>query len=401
MHVSATSFPAKNPAGAQRKTGSAARPNRLLIGEPARLRSAPVMLMAALLLTGCFSVLPPLSDAPSSPGTPDPDATASLFVTIQAAELLSKPVGFRAPETARVTLTKLRGGSSARPTIRQETDFQGSSVTVGFDRIETGPWRIDAEALAGDVLMYQGGTEVYVSSDEIVSATVALEMLPGNLEVFIVLEGECLQVGEENACLSEVADRGRIMLAPDSEGDTWHRDFDWTQGEDKGTATAPRLEPGEYEFQLVFYSGDRRDGNIVYESHWLPFRIEPGHTTSIYWHPEVGTLDVNIQLISLPPAPSALSAAWTEEGVVLSWTADALPPLAGYNVWFKNDRKKPFSKADTLPSTAAPSWVHTGMSDDQCLGSAVQGLFYVVTAINEQGTESLRSNEVDACALLE
>ena len=60
---------------------------------------AVLLFGVTVLLTACVSVLPPLDDTPTSPGTPD--ATATLFVTVQASALSTEPSGFRPPETAR------------------------------------------------------------------------------------------------------------------------------------------------------------------------------------------------------------------------------------------------------------------------------------------------------------
>lgn len=397
MNVSATSFPATWLARAQRKTGSAARPKRPFIGDPSRLRFALTLLIAAPLLTGCFSVLPPLSDAPSSPDTPAPDATASLFVTIQAAELLSEPAGFRAPETARVTLEKSRSGSNQVPKLQREATVHDGPMVFQFDRIETGRWSITAELLDTDgVLMYTGKSEAYVRDQETASIELVLEMLPGVLEVQIDLGDQCIEIGEPGACLADVADRGHVKLAPNSD----NHNFDWTPGDIEGATSVSRLVPGDYEFQLVFYKGSRLTGNTLYESHWIPFRIEPGHTTTVHWRPEAGALQVTMRFPEPPAPPTDLTASWTEDGVQLTWTGSMAPDISHYNVWRKNEPTEPITSAHATNAPHTTDWLDTAVSPDLCEPRLLRGLAYVVTAVNENGMESLRSNEVDACALI-
>src|SRR5690625_869894 len=108
--------------------------------------------------------------------------------------------------------------------------------------------------------------------------------------------------------------------------------MDWTPGESTGTVSVSSLTPGDYEFQIVFYVDSRTSGNTLYVGHWIPFRIQPGRTTSVDWHPEVGALTVDIRIKRPPPRPTDLTATWTEEELHLEWSASGAANNTHYNV---------------------------------------------------------------------
>ena len=89
-----------------------------------------------------------------------------------------------------------------------------------------------------------------------------------------------------------------------------------------------------------------------------------------------------------PAAPVDLIAAAGDSQVDLTWTANSEIDLAGYNIY--RDVTSPVPLVDPINGStpvSAPAYTDAGLTND------VQ-YFYVVTAVNASGLESLPSNEV-------
>jgi len=369
-----------------------------------RLALAALLVLLAFAASGCLSLLPPLSGdgTPLSPGVPsDGDGFATLLVTVHAAQAAAGGDGFRPAERLRVTLEKPRSSTTRTPTLRREVTPVEQRTVVRFERLETGPWLISAELLdAEGVPMYTGAAEVYVREGETVAADVFLEMVPGGLIVRIDLGDACIAVGDEGQCLHDVANRGHLRLAPGPDGKAWNENFDWVPGERYGTASVNRLTPGDYEFQLIFYRDSRTVGNTLYAGHWVPFRVEPGRTTEVDWHAQAGALDVNVRINAPPLPPAGVTAQWTEQGLLLSWSPSASDNVARYYVWHRTGPRAELVRLHATPDAQVTAWLHADASAEMCFAAPDAGLFYFVTAVSASGLESLRSELVDACALL-
>lgn len=352
----------------------------------------------ALALTGCFPLLPSLTDA----AEPPPESgEAALLVTVHAATMrLPDPHDFPAPETLRVTLTRPRG--SGEQTLQREIPFHGGPVSVSLEHIETGHWSVAAELLDEEnIAIFSGTGEAYVQNKSTVTTQMSLEPVPGKLEVHIELDNECIYVGGAADCLADLTDRGRINLAPTPTDERWNQDIDWDEGDPIGPVSVSSLVPGDYEFQIVFYVTSRTPGNTLYEGHWSPFRIYPGRTTTIVWQPDVGALTVDVHVHRPPPPPTNLTATWADAGVLLEWTvpdaADGSHGITHYNVWHRTGPKVEIAKLQEVAGEESTSWLDEAVSDAHCDTAPNEGLYYVVTAVNDYGLASLRSNEVDAC----
>lgn len=361
------------------------------------LRLVTTVVALGMLLVGCFSLLPPLHD--HSP--PLPDSAATLLVTVHATDILSVADGFRPPERLRVTLEKPRSSSTRTPTLRREATVHANPVTVSFEQIETGHWTITAELVDEEGMpMYQGADEVHVRDGETAIVHIALDALPGQLEVLIDLGERCVEIGDEGQCLADIANRGHIRLAPGPDGKAWNENFEWNPGDQVGTASVKRLAPGDYEFQLVFYRDSRTVGNTLYASYWEPFRIEPNKTTTVEWHIQAGALTVHVHVNGPPSPPSDLSASWTDDGVLLSWSPSSSDNITHYNVWYRTGPKVELTRIHTTADASSTTWLDEQAAVEHCSGPVDDGLYYFVTAVNEYGLESLRSDVVNACTLL-
>lgn len=359
--------------------------------------AAGLLLLLTALLTACFPLLPHLADDPPPSG-----ASGRVLVTVLAPDVSMNTFAWSPPETLRVTLAKPRSSSTNAPVLRRERAFEAGSSTVEFQRVETGRWMVTAELVdAEGVPIYDGAGEIVVREEETVATQLSLAVIPGRLEIDIDLGDGCIEVGAEGACLSDMAGPGHVKLAPSPDGKAWNHNFEWAPGERTGVAAVNRVPPGDYEFQLVFYKDSRTTGNTLYASHWIPFRMEPNRTTRVDWHPRTGALTVFIEVALPPPAPVDVAASWTDSGVFLTWTASGgASDVSLYNVWRKTSPTEPFQKVHTAPVDGPMAWSDTGVTGEQCGADGDQSLYYVVTAVNEHGLESLRSHAADACAAL-
>lgn len=365
-----------------------------------RARTAALGLLAglAVLLTGCFPLLPAVTGDPPETG----GATGQLLITVHAAGLTAET--FHRPlETLRVTLTKPRGstGSAHAPALRREAPFSAGGSTVEFQAIETGLWKVTAEILdAEGVPAYGGAGEVLVRDRETAAAQITALPLPGQLEVRIDLGEQCIEVSEAGACLADLADRGHVRFLPTASMNPASRSFDWPEQARSAVITVQDVPFGDIEYQLVFYRGGTNLGNTLYASQWYPVRIEPGRTSSVEWSPTFGSSTVEVSIQHPPPPPEDLAAEWTENGLLLTWAAPDAPDAAGYNVWRKTGPLTPLERLAQVAGGHVTSWLHEAAAPEQCTSPGNDGLFYFVTAVSEAGLESLWSPPVDACALL-
>jgi fibronectin type 3 domain-containing protein len=74
--------------------------------------------------------------------------------------------------------------------------------------------------------------------------------------------------------------------------------------------------------------------------------------------------------------------------VALSWTASTSPGIAGYNMYRSTTSGGPYTKINS-------SLITTTSYNDQTVQSGVT-YYYVSTAVNSQGQESVYSNEASA-----
>src|SRR5690606_1307900 len=215
-----------------------------------RARAAALGLLAglAVLLTGCFPLLPAVTGDPPETG----GATGQLLITVHAAGLTAET--FHRPlETLRVTLTKPRGstGSAHAPVLRREVLFSAGGSMVEFQAIETGLWKVTAEILDAEGVPVYGGTgEVLVRDRETAAAQITALPLPGQLEVRIDLGEQCIEVSEAGACLADLADRGHVRFLPTASMNPASRSFDWPEQARSAVITVQDVPFGDIEYQL-------------------------------------------------------------------------------------------------------------------------------------------------------
>jgi TolB protein len=107
----------------------------------------------------------------------------------------------------------------------------------------------------------------------------------------------------------------------------------------------------------------------------------------------VGPYDVFGAELDLAPAPPTdLRAAGSFGGVDLSWRAGPEPDLAGYNVYGARNQDDPFRRLNAQPVTS------NSYRDPEAPGGRLS--YYRVSAVDRNGSESVRSSTVRAAALV-
>lgn len=345
-----------------------------------------------------MQVLPPLQDRSAVP-TPA-GGEAALFVTVHTTALPAALPEHPAPTGLRVTLSKPRTKSTDQ-TLQRHVPFRTDAgpVSVSFTNIGTGRWSIQAELIDEDgISMYAGTGEAYVEDGSTVQAELVLDPLPGTLTVEIELGDDCILVLDESGCLVDVTEAGRLDVSPPPSDNKKSESFDWTEGDTRGTVSITSIPARHYEFQVTFFNGNRIDSNIIYRGHWIPVVVHPGHTTTVVWEPQTGALDIRVHVHLPPGSPTDLTATWSEDGVRLDWGGATASDVTHYNVWRRTDPKAEMEKIAEAVGWMTTSWLDQDAPWIQCGDASDEKLYYVVTAVNESGLESLRSNEVTVCA---
>lgn len=340
--------------------------------------AATAVALIAIVLAGCLAMFPPLIAESEGTGTMTISVLGALPMTAT-------------DTTLHIELT--RDGHK----LQQQVPFADGPQTVTIENIAAGPWGVKVKLLdETGVPTHEGGGTALVYVGTTAHVNITLYPRPGQLEVTIALGEQCIYVGNDG-CLADSATAGRVYIHPGVNESTDRHDFPWTSGEAGGTVPAVTLPPGSYDFQIVFYEGSRIPSNEVFVGFWTPFDILPGRTTSAVWHPEIGLLDVAIDVQGPPQAPRSLTATAAGGDIVLTWEppSDALDDdVTGHKVYGRRGVREAFRLLTDVPAPTT-EWRHT--DSPTCDDEAADPFYYVVTAVNQMDYESLRSNEATIC----
>jgi hypothetical protein len=127
-----------------------------------------------------------------------------------------------------------------------------------------------------------------------------------------------------------------------------------------------------------------------------PVTLTPGQTATlgVKFSPSgTGNASGNVQVVSnaSPPTNIALSGNGVQlvpHSATLTWIASTTSTVVGYNIYRGGQSGGPYTKLNTSP-VAATTYVDATVQ-------AGQTYFWVVTAVDSSGTESVFSNEVTA-----
>ncbi|HLT59342.1 MAG: hypothetical protein LOD91_03695 [Limnochordales bacterium] len=320
-------------------------------------RAAALALAVAMLAGGCGSPFPRLE----TPATGRMAVTASL----PAAAALSPLQEFE------VSLTQ------GRHVVQKRGPVEGETFAVTLDNLYIGQWEVavsvwDAE---GDAI-YTGSGSVWISENETTTVHVPLVPRPGELALTIDISGLPLE---------EQSYKARLHVSPGGV-----HNLDRVPGTALFEARVS-LEPGSYDFKVDFYSDTFHAHKLLHTGYWMPVSIRPGKTAALYWKPGTGAVEIEAEPAGPPPAPAQLVAAWQEGAVVVEWTPVPAAGIVAYRVY---RRLGPLDRYELLTEVDAGTRqvVDTPPPADG-MPPAGPGVYYVVTAVNEAGYESLRSPE--------
>lgn len=313
--------------------------------------------VVTFLATGCRAPFPALK----------PAATGQMAITTS----VPAAVALAAGHEVEVSLTQGKHQVQARRPLHGET------FSITMDNLYIGRWDVNLIVWdpEGDAI-YTGSGSVWVNEGQ--TTTVQVPLLPkeGTLELTIDIAGLPLE---------QQSYKARLHVSP---GETYNLD------RIAGTAqfrARVLLAPGSYDFRVDFYTDSFHSYKLIYDGYWMPFSVLPGKTVALYWRPGTGAVEVEAGIAGPPPAPAALSAMWLDGAVVLEWSAVADDSVTTYRAY---RRVGPLGRYELLVEVDAAS---TSVVDTPPAAGAVPdtgpGLYYVVTAVNAAGYESLRSPE--------
>lgn len=321
-------------------------------------RTLVVTVALAIVAAGCSSPFPQLK----------PAATGQMAVMALVPETL---VAQAAAHEVEVSLTQ------DRHQIHERRPLNGETFSLTLDNVYVGRWQVnvairDAE---GDTI-YAGSGSVWVSENETTTVQVPLTPQPGALKLTIDIGGLPLE---------QEAFKARLHLSP---GDT--HNLDRVEGTALFEANVA-VQPGSYDFKVDFYTDSFHAHKIIYSGYWMPLSVTPGKTVTLYWRPGTGAVVIDAGPDGPPPAPAALSAQWTDDGVLLEWPGVPADNITAYRVYRRVGLLARYELvAEVDAATTSVLDTPPVLEEEPLTGP---GLYYVVTALNGAGYESLRSPE--------
>ncbi|NPV53969.1 MAG: fibronectin type III domain-containing protein [Firmicutes bacterium] len=319
-----------------------------------------------LVLAAIMATLPGCSGSLS--GTPPSRAgTGSVKVAIA----LPQPASSSRQVLASEVEVSLVNGSTV---LTQRSPIVNGVAEASFPQVTVGEWTVMVALRdeAGDAI-YMGTGRVAVFKDLQAMANIVLKPGMGKLDLYIDISGIPNQESIIKARLYKDSTNLRSQVdIPREPGSTVIHDL------------IENIVPKTYDMMLKFYP---TEGNLLYESLWIPVEIRPGKTTVVHWNFPSGSVNITTALDAAPPAPTGLTAGRTQDGVQLSWQAveTSEGDLAGYVIYKK---ELPAGRYEITGTTGA----ETAFLDPEVeSGASYQ---YAVTALDLGGNESPRSNEV-------
>ncbi|GEM_PF-644526 len=365
---------------------------RLTSSVPKKRQAIALLAALAILTAGCGSPFPALA----------PPATGSLTITArlpvstaaghgEAASAPSSEFGAAKASVAKAAAVAPMGQMATlaaayelevtltqdKLQVQERRAVSGDTVSLTIDNLYVGRWQLELVVRDGAGQgLYSGSGSVWVSEGATSTVTVPLSPYPGTLDLTVDIGGLSLE---------QESYKARLVVSP---GESYNMD------RIEGTAlfqTRVNLAPGSYDFKIDFYTDSFHTYKLIYAGYWMPLAIEPGKTVAVYWRPATGAVVVETEPAEPPPAPSAVTADWEGDAIVLAWDAVTQGDVVAYRVY---RRVGPLARYELLAEVDA--WTTTLVDappediDGPDNGRSVS---YVVTAMGASGKESYRSPE--------
>jgi hypothetical protein len=339
-------------------------------------RGFTLCLIPALLcvaLTGCLGGKP-LADSTETGSVKVsislPEASMPRLATASScAETLS---GGAILAEAEVSLT------NGTTVLSETVTLEDGTAEVTFSNVVVGPWTVivrlkDAEGNT----VYEGSCMTAVVAGETAEADVVLQPARGTLELTVDLTG--------------IPDHERIhklRVYKDSNNLKSQTNVTREPGVDVLTVTLSDLQPKTYYMMIKLLD---ENGDTAYESLWKEIQILPGKVTKVSWDFSPGDVSIIIGINEPPPPPTGLIAAFSGEEVVLTWNESTDSDLLGYKVYRRQPPFEGFKVIAEVPHLSGTE-EQTYIDAETKTGATYA---YFVTAVDEAGNESPRSNEAN------
>lgn len=238
--------------------------------------------------------------------------------------------------------------------------------TFSVDNLFAGVWSAVLRLKDGNGDITHAATgEIMILPDEVAKVEFLLKPEPGELVVMIDLSSI------EDPALRARIQGARVYVTPGGYS-TGHRDPDGDI-----IVIKRSLQPRSYDYQVILYSDGFLAGNREYSSPWAPVDISPGKTTTIFWAPSVGELDLRGIVLDAPAPPAALRGEYLGDGTVrLTWVPPIFPhdtETAGIRIYKRDSVFGAYTLVDEVAAETT-SWEMTVESLQE------QRLAFVVTA---------------------
>ena len=329
------------------------------------LRWVTIWLMIAglaFLALGCSGRTTPVSRS----GTIDPNAPAGAVRTM--ATLQGEP---REVEGWKVEISYVRG----KMVVKQETVVKDGGISIESPRLFVGDWQIVLHVFgpSGNAL-YTGRAEVTVQEDTTTPLRITLGPADGKLVVTLDLS-EFSNIGG--------LIKGRLMTNEDA-----YVNFDIPEPR-KPVEVSMDLPPRQYDIAVAIYKDTYHAYQRVYLSPYQTLEINSGTTTRVAWRPQVGLVDIDLDIREQPKPPSNVTLSYQGGWAVLSWDPSPTTPLTGYRIYTRTDEQFLGYQLWQEVDAFTKQW---SFSLGEFAGA--DRVSFVITAVDPLGHESTRSNSV-------
>ncbi|MEA4883790.1 MAG: hypothetical protein VB144_09085 [Clostridia bacterium] len=290
-----------------------------------------------------------------------------------AANIKRTPAAAGDPKSIVVDLTM------AGFNVRREFPLNGDSAAGTVESLTAGIWQVNVAAIddEGDAI-YAAKTKADVKRDTVASVQVTLKAVDGRVRIEASPQG---LPQAESALAADIS----VYYSGGSSAYRSYKDIA-KQGsvfvvEDTGYV------PRSYDMRIVFKG---QDGTSLYETEYVGFGVCPGKTTTVSWLPGLGSIGIQIGLMTVPRAPEGVAVAMNGQKAMVSWRPEPGDGVASYRVYWRYSQFDRYMTSRSEPVEAPALQVEVSLSASQ-KGSMV---YFVVVAKDSLGQESLRSEEI-------
>lgn len=260
--------------------------------------------------------------------------------------------------------------------VSRTVTLENGEAEATFSDIVVGPWTVVVRLMdAEGSVAYQGSCKVAITAGEVAQANVVLQPALGALELTVDL-----------TAIPNHERVSKIRLYKDSNNLRSQKDIHRESGTHIVSEVISGLQPKTYDMMIKLYD---ENGDVVYESLWTAIHISPGKITTVDWDLSSGGVAIIVDCNAPPSVPLCLTATLFENRVELTWKESTDSDLAVYRIY---RRQGPFEGFKVLAEAQ-----HSPGQDQNYVDTGVKpGLTYsyFVTAVDEVGNESPRSNEI-------